>query len=230
MNDTILRAAALIVPMVFAIVFHEVAHGLAAKWLGDPTAAERGRLSLNPLRHVDPVGTVVLPGALALMGLPVFGWAKPVPVVPQRMRNPRLGMMLSAAAGPASNFIQALIGAVLLGALVAAYGSVEQPGAVLRFLVMMLTYVLMINVFVGLFNLIPVPPFDGSHIVEGLLPRSLARAYGSIRGYGLLLVLMVIVVLPYLIPGFDPVGAIIGKPFKAMMDLYGQVVKAIAGS
>ncbi|MFM5907361.1 MAG: site-2 protease family protein, partial [Novosphingobium sp.] len=111
MNDTLLKAAALIVPMVFAIVFHEVAHGLSAKWLGDPTAQERGRLSLNPIRHVDPVGTVVLPGALALLGLPVFGWAKPVPVIPQRMRNPRIGMMLSAAAGPASNFIQALVGA-----------------------------------------------------------------------------------------------------------------------
>lgn len=230
MNDTLLKAAALIVPMVFAIVFHEVAHGLAAKWLGDPTAQERGRLSLNPIRHVDPVGTVVLPGALALMGLPVFGWAKPVPVVPQRMRNPRLGMMLSAAAGPASNFIQALVGAVLLGLLVAAYGSVEEPGEALRFLVMMLSYVLMINVFIGLFNLIPVPPFDGSHIVEGLLPRPLAQAYGSIRGYGLLLVLLVIVVLPYLIPGFDPVGAIIDKPFEAMMDLYGAVVKGIAGA
>ncbi|PLK26322.1 site-2 protease family protein [Novosphingobium sp. TH158] len=230
MNDTLLKAAALIVPMVFAIVFHEVAHGLAAKWLGDPTAQERGRLSLNPIRHVDPVGTVVLPGALALMGLPVFGWAKPVPVVPQRMRNPRLGMMLSAAAGPASNFIQALVGAVLLGLLVAAYGSVEEPGEGVRFLVTMLSYVLMINVFIGLFNLIPVPPFDGSHIVEGLLPRPLAQAYGSIRGYGLLLVLLVIVVLPYLIPGFDPVGAIIDKPFKAMMDLYGAVVKGIAGA
>lgn len=229
MSDTVLRLAALIVPMVLAIVFHEVAHGLAAKWLGDPTAEERGRLSLNPIRHVDPVGTVVLPGALALMGLPVFGWAKPVPVIPERMRNPRLGMMLSAAAGPASNFLQALVGAVLLGLLVATYGSVEEPGGVVKFLVMFLSYVLMINVFVGLFNLIPVPPFDGSHIVEGLLPRGLAMQYARLRNFGFALVLIVIVVLPYIFPSFDPVGAIIDKPYGAMMDMYGWVVKAIAG-
>jgi Zn-dependent protease len=229
MSETVLRMAALIVPMIFAIVFHEVAHGLAAKWLGDPTAEERGRLSLNPIRHVDPVGTIVLPGALALMGLPVFGWAKPVPVIPERMRNPRLGMMLSAAAGPASNFLQALVGAVALGLLVATYGSVEEPGGVVKFFVMMLSYVLMINVFVGLFNLIPVPPFDGSHIVEGLLPRGLAAQYARLRNFGFALVLIVIVVLPYIFPSFDPVGAIVDKPYGAMMDMYGWVVKAIAG-
>jgi Zn-dependent protease len=229
MSDTILKAAALIIPMVFAIVFHEVAHGLAAKWLGDPTAAERGRLSLNPIKHVDPVGTLVLPGALALLGLPVFGWAKPVPVIAQRMRNPRLGMMLSAAAGPASNFLQALVGAVLLGLLIAWTGDTEEPGGVVKFFAMMLYYVLMVNIFVGLFNLIPIPPFDGSHIVEGLLPRSLARAYGSVRQYGMLGVILLIVVLPYLIPGFDPVGAIIDKPFGLMMDAYSRVVNGIAG-
>ncbi|MFM5932412.1 MAG: site-2 protease family protein [Novosphingobium sp.] len=228
MNDTILKAAALIVPMVFAIVFHEVAHGLAAKWLGDPTAQERGRLSLNPIRHVDPVGTVVLPGALALLGLPVFGWAKPVPVIPQRMRNPRVGMMLSAAAGPASNFIQAFVGAILLGLLIAGIGD-QEPTGVAKFFAMMLSYVLVINVFVGLFNLIPIPPFDGSHIVEGLLPRGLALQYSRLRNFGFLLVILVIVVLPYLIPGFDPVGAIIDKPYGLMMDGYGEIVKAIAG-
>ncbi len=229
MNDTILKAAALIIPMVFAIVFHEVAHGLAAKWLGDPTADERGRLSLNPIAHVDPVGTIVLPGALALMGLPVFGWAKPVPVVPQRMRNPRVGMMLSAAAGPASNFLQAMVGAVLLGLLIAWQGDIEAPGGIAKFFATMLYYVLMVNVFVGLFNLIPIPPFDGSHIVEGLLPRSLARAYGNFRQYGMLGVILIIVVLPYLFPSFDPVGAIIDKPFGWMMEAYGEIVQAIAG-
>jgi len=229
MSDTFLRAAALIVPMVFAIVFHEVAHGLSAKWLGDPTADERGRLSLNPLRHVDPIGTIVVPGALALFGMPVFGWAKPVPVTPQRMRNPRLGMVLSAAAGPASNFVQALVGAVLLGLLVVYYGPQGEPGGVGKFLALMLSYVMMINVFVGLFNLIPIPPFDGSHIVEGLLPRSLARAYGGLRKFGFAMVLILIVVLPRLVPGFDPVGAIIDKPYGLAMDAYGAIVSAIAG-
>ena len=105
MNDTMMQAGALIVPLIFAIVFHEVAHGLMARALGDPTAQERGRLSLNPLKHVDPIGTVLVPGALKLMGLPVFGWAKPVPVNFARLRHPRSGMMLVAAAGPGSNLI-----------------------------------------------------------------------------------------------------------------------------
>ena len=114
MNDTIYQAAALIIPLVIAIVFHEVAHGYVAKLLGDPTAHEMKRLSLNPLRHVDPIGTIVLPGFLALIKAPVFGWAKPVPVISQRLRNPRFGMMLVAAAGPGSNLVLAAVGAVLL--------------------------------------------------------------------------------------------------------------------
>jgi Zn-dependent protease len=228
MNETILNAAALIVPMVFAIVFHEVAHGLSAKWLGDPTADERGRLSLNPIRHVDLIGTILVPGGLALAGLPVFGWAKPVPVNASRMRNPRLGMMLSAAAGPASNFVQALVGAVLLGLLIAVHGP-QDFGGVAEFFAKMLTYVLMINVFVGLFNLIPIPPFDGSHIVEGLLPPALARPYAALRRYGFTLVILLIVVLPRLIPGFDPVGAIIDKPFEVVLGAYRAVIEAIAG-
>jgi len=219
----------MIVPLVFAIVFHEVAHGLSAKWLGDPTAQELGRLSLNPIRHVDPVGTVLFPGALALLGLPVFGWAKPVPVMPQRMRNPRLGMMLSAAAGPASNFIQALIGAMLLGMALAALGTNEPESIGAQFLVKMLTYVLVINVFVGLFNLIPIPPFDGSHVVEGLLPRNLARIYAGLRQGGMLIVILLIVVLPEIFPSFDPVGGIINRPFEFFMRFYGNIVGAIAG-
>lgn len=107
MADIIFTAGALILPLVIAIVFHEVAHGWTARLLGDPTAAEQNRLSLNPVRHVDPVGTLILPGALALMKAPVFGWARPVPVNPHRLTNPRFGMMAVAAAGPASNFILA---------------------------------------------------------------------------------------------------------------------------
>src|SRR5512139_681744 len=104
MNETVLQVIALVPALVFAIVFHEVAHGWVANLLGDPTAKERRRLSLNPIRHVDPFGTLILPGMLALSGLPVFGWARPVPVVKQRLRNPRFGMMAVAAAGPATNF------------------------------------------------------------------------------------------------------------------------------
>ena len=109
MNDTLSTALALIPALVFAIVFHEVAHGFVARLLGDPTASEQRRLSLNPLRHVDPIGTVVLPGILALTGAPVFGWAKPVPVIKGRLRNPRRDMMIVAAAGPGSNLVMALL-------------------------------------------------------------------------------------------------------------------------
>jgi Zn-dependent protease len=120
-GETLLQAAALIVPLIYAIVFHEVAHGWVARALGDPTAYVLRRLSLNPLRHVDPVGTVVLPGALALAGAPVFGWAKPVPVDQRRLRNPRYGMMLVAAAGPLTNLllylvvVNAMISGIVLG-------------------------------------------------------------------------------------------------------------------
>src|SRR6478736_2283226 len=118
MDGTLLSVLALVPALVFAIVFHEIAHGFAALALGDPTAREQRRLSLNPLRHVDPFGTVILPGLLALAGAPVFGWAKPVPVNQQRLRNPRFGMMAVAAAGPLTNLVMATIGALAIGLLV----------------------------------------------------------------------------------------------------------------
>ncbi|MEL7198728.1 MAG: site-2 protease family protein [Pseudomonadota bacterium] len=117
MFDTLSFAIVFIPCLIIAIVFHEVAHGLAAKALGDPTASERGRLSLNPLRHVDPIGTVLVPGGLLLLGAPAFGWAKPVPVNKWRLSDPRFDMMAVAAAGPLSNFVLAFVGAVVLGVI-----------------------------------------------------------------------------------------------------------------
>ena len=209
MNETIYNAAALIVPLIVAIVFHEVAHGYVASLLGDPTAKERRRLSLNPLRHVDPVGTVILPGLLALVKAPVFGWAKPVPVIKARLRNPRYGMMAVAAAGPGSNLVLAAVGAVLLGLLVRGVGD-AQPGEPLRFIALNLSNFLSINIFLALFNLLPIPPFDGSHIVEGLLPEQAARAYAKFRTVGMLIPIMLVIVLPQLIPGFSITQYIIG--------------------
>ena len=202
-SDTILQAAALIVPLIFAIVFHEVAHGLMARRLGDPTAQEQGRLSLNPLKHVDPLGTVILPGFLALTHLPVFGWAKPVPVAASRLRHPRRDMMLVGAAGPGSNFIMAAIAALLLGLVLRPYGGAQEPAGAMGFLVLNLFNFISINVFLALFNLLPIPPFDGSHIVEGLLPERAAHAYGKFRTVGMLIPIFLIIVLPYLIPGFS---------------------------
>ncbi|MBS3930717.1 MAG: site-2 protease family protein [Sphingomonadales bacterium] len=229
MNETLLKAAALIVPLVIAIVFHEVAHGLAARALGDKTAQEMNRLSLNPLRHVDPIGTVVLPGFLALASLPVFGWAKPVPVNAQRLHSPRRDMMLVAAAGPGMNFVLAAVGAVMLGLLIGSTGNVEQLGPVMAFVALNLFNFILINIFLALFNLLPIPPFDGSHILQGLLPARAAAIYGSMHRYGLLLVIGLIVVLPQLIPGFNPVGALIGQPVEWLTGLYLDLAQAVSG-
>ncbi len=229
MNETLLKAAALIVPLVIAIVFHEVAHGLAARALGDKTAQEMNRLSLNPLRHVDPIGTVVLPGFLALASLPVFGWAKPVPVNGNRLRNPRRDMMLVAAAGPGMNLVMGVVGAVLLGLLIGGTANAEQLGPVMAFVALNLFNFILINIFLALFNLLPIPPFDGSHILQGLLPARAAAIYGSMHRYGLLLVIGLIVVLPQLIPGFNPVGALIGQPVEWLTGLYLDLAQAVSG-
>ena len=229
MNDTIYQAAALIIPLVIAIVFHEVAHGFVAKLLGDPTAHQMKRLSLNPLRHVDPIGTIVLPGFLALIKAPVFGWAKPVPVISERLRNPRYGMMLVAAAGPGSNLVLAAVGAIALGLVSRSISVAPAEGSLLHFTILNLFNFLSINIFLALFNLLPIPPFDGSHIVEGLLPRSLVPAFNGLRRYGFFLVLALIVVLPQLIPGFDPVGKYLLPPVQWLTEHYLVLAKAVAG-
>ena len=229
MNDTIIQAAALILPLIFAIVFHEVAHGLMARSLGDPTAEERGRLSLNPLRHVDPIGTVILPGILALVHLPVFGWAKPVPVNFARLRHPRRDMMLVGAAGPGSNLIMAAIAAVVLGIVLRPFGGAQEPGGVIGFIVLNLFNFISINVFLALFNLLPIPPFDGSHIVEGLLPEKLARGYAKFRTVGMLIPIFLIIVLPSLIPGFSVTRYLLA-PVEWAISWYVRLAALVAGA
>ena len=234
MDGTLLTALALIPALVIAIVFHEVAHGWTALMLGDPTAKERKRLSLNPIRHVDPFGTLILPGMLALSGLPVFGWAKPVPVIKQRLRNPRFGMMAVAAAGPATNLVLATIGAVALGIVVLAYARSEfesgNPawGYVLTGLA--LEYFLTINVFLALFNLLPIPPFDGSHIVEGLLPDRAARAYDKLRPFGFPLLFLLLLVIPWLFPQLGLIERVVMPPVEWVIGLYAEIARAVAGT
>ena len=229
MNDTLFQAGALIIPLILAIVFHEVAHGWVAKLLGDPTAQEQKRLSLNPLRHVDPIGTVILPGMLALASGPVFGWAKPVPVNKMRLRNPRGGMMLVAAAGPGTNLILAGIGAVLLGLLLRYYTGGEEPSLAIRFLVANLMNFLTINLFLALFNLLPIPPFDGSHIVEGLLPPKAAQVYARLHRFGFLLIFLLLIVLPWLVPAFNPMAWILLPPVNWLAQHYLALATVIAG-
>jgi Zn-dependent protease len=228
MNETLFQAAAVILPVIFAIVFHEVAHGWMARALGDPTAHEMKRLSLNPLRHVDMIGTVILPAFLKLVGAPVFGWAKPVPVNYRRLRNPRLGMMAVAAAGPGSNLILALLAAVAMGLLTRAFIDGSQPSGFWVFVGYNLQNFLLINIFLAFFNLLPIPPFDGSHIVEGLLPRQAARRYAQLRPYGFPLLFVLLLVLPWAFPSLRIVERLVVPPVEWMHEWFVGIVRAIA--
>lgn len=238
MLDTLLLAFVLIPCLVVAIVFHEVAHGYVANVLGDPTARERGRLTLNPIPHVDPIGTLLVPGVLALFGGPVFGWAKPVPVIKGRLRNPRYGMMAVAAAGPASNFVIALIAAVLFGFFApdgAQFGStpgsamlIEDASGDFRPLTTMLFYMMLINVFLGLFNLLPIPPFDGSHIVGGLLPRSLQAGWDRLQQVGMFLLIALIAASWAFGTGW--IAQFIMPPVEWAMSFYLDIAALVAGN
>jgi Zn-dependent protease len=221
-------AAIWIIPLVVAIVFHEVAHGLAARALGDPTAQEQRRLSLNPLRHVDPVGTVILPLLLAIAKAPVFGWAKPVPVDARRLPNPRRDMMLVALAGPGSNLVLALVGAVLLGLFTRDIYGVA-PGSVSAFVGANLLNFVIINVFLAIFNLIPLPPFDGGHVVAGLLPERLAERWDTLARFGFPLLIVLLLVLPSLVPGANIVQRLVAPPAQALAGWYLSLAGAIGG-
>lgn len=229
MNNPFYLAATVIVPMVFAIVLHEIAHGWAARLLGDPTAYERGRLSLNPLKHVDPMGTIILPGMLKLLGLPVFGWAKPVPVSYARLRSPKRDMALVAAAGPLTNFVLAALSAVAFGLLLRELDPKAAPGPTTMFVVDNLKNFIAINVFLGTFNLLPLPPFDGSRIVRGLAPAAGVRLLDRIEPIGIPLFMIVFIVLPWLVPGMHIVDRLVGPPMEWMLSQFEHIVAFVAG-
>ncbi|MBB5693601.1 site-2 protease family protein [Muricoccus pecuniae] len=197
---------------ILAITLHEAAHGYAARALGDDTAARMGRLSLNPLRHVDPIGTLVVPGFLLVSQLLVsgrvdvmFGWAKPVPVNVLALRNPRFGMVLVAAAGPAMNVVLAFAAALLLHPL-------QGPGGdnLMDWLSGFLILSLIGNLVLAAFNLLPIPPLDGGRILGGLLPPALGIPFLRLERAGLFIVLGLIFLLPMLLPGFDPLRSLVG--------------------
>ena len=222
LGDFLYQAALWVIPMVLAITLHEIAHGYAALYLGDDTARRLGRLSLNPLRHVDSFGTIILPGILIISQLLTvgkvlfaFGFAKPVPVDPWRFRYPRQGLMLVAIAGPAMNFALATLAARAmpqppLRGPVSAFQYLEIVERVSPTIGGFLVAFLIFNLVLGLFNLLPIPPLDGGRVVVGILPLRLAEIWARLEGMGVIIVLLLVFVLPTAAREFgmrfDPVG------------------------
>jgi len=202
---------AVAIPAILAITLHEAAHGYIALVFGDPTAKEQGRLTLNPLRHVDPFGTIILPAMLKLAGGPIMGWAKPVPVYFGRLNNPRRDMVWVALAGPGMNMILAVISALLFHALPFL------PASTLPFAGEMLRNSLLVNVLLAVFNMIPLPPLDGGRVAVGLLPLPLARGLTRTEKYGMFLLLGVLIALPWL-----------GQKIGVNLDLFAWTILPIA--
>ncbi len=180
--------SAAVIPVLFAITLHEVCHGWAARHFGDRTAELLGRLTANPIRHIDPVGSVAVPLVLTFLNLPPFGWAKPVPVNARNLRNPKSDMVLVAAAGPVSNLLMALFWVVVLGSVLGWVAPVELSGA-RRFLLSMAQIGISFNILLAIFNLLPIPPLDGGRVLRGLVPEVLGRRLDALEPYGLIIVI-----------------------------------------
>lgn len=175
-----------VLPLLFAITVHEVAHGWVAKQFGDPTAQMMGRLTLNPLKHIDPIGTILVPALLLFMGGFVFGWAKPVPVTWENLRNPRRDIALVAAAGPISNLLMALFWAAVAKIGLTLGASLDWLAVPM---ILMGSFGITFNLILMVLNLLPVPPLDGGRILSALLPGPWAWKYGRIEPYGFFIIL-----------------------------------------
>ena len=180
------KIAVYALPVIFAITAHEAAHGFAARYFGDMTADRAGRITLNPLKHIDPIGTILLPALTLLVGGILFGWAKPVPVDFSRLRHPKRDMLWVAAAGPASNFVMALFWALMIKFAVTVPSIYSEP------LGLMGQAGVMINVVLMVLNLLPLPPLDGGRIAVSLLPNRMAYQYAQIERYGFIILIVLL--------------------------------------
>ena len=172
------------IPVLFAITLHEVAHGWTARYFGDHTAELLGRLSLNPLRHIDPIGTVLIPGSLLAFGLPLFGWAKPVPVETGVLRNPRRAMIMVALAGPAANLLMALFWCGVLAAVL----QIRRGHTLDNWVVLMAQAGITVNAVLALFNMLPIPPLDGGRVLVGVLPARIGAKFERLAPAGVFIV------------------------------------------
>jgi Zn-dependent protease len=190
-NITLYDLSVWVLPLIIAITFHEAAHGYVAHMLGDNTAFERGRVSFNPLRHIDPFGTLILPAMLLLSHSPfLFGYAKPVPVNFRALRHPKIDMVWVALAGPATNI------ALALAAALAFHGVGYLPANAAQWVADNLKNAIVINVVLAVFNMLPIPPLDGGRVAVGLLPRALGAPLARLEPFGMLILIGILILLP----------------------------------
>lgn len=201
-----------ILPLLFAITIHEVAHGWVAKMYGDPTAQRLGRLSLNPLKHIDPIGTVLVPGLLLMFGGFIFGWAKPVPVTWENLRHPKRDMAIVAAAGPGANLLMAFFWAIIakIGIMLGAASWAGLP------MYYMGVFGIQINAILMILNLLPLPPLDGGRVAVGLLPGPLAWQLSRVEPFGFFIVLALLAT--------NTLGVLIGPPIQGFEHLISSIV------
>jgi Zn-dependent protease len=213
LNITLYGLSVWVLPLIVAITFHEAAHGFVAHALGDNTAWERGRVTFNPLKHIDPFGTLILPAMLLLAHSPfLFGYAKPVPVNFRALRHPRIDMVWVALAGPATNIILALAAAL------AFHGLSLVPAGAAQWLADNLRNALVINVVLAVFNMLPIPPLDGGRVAVGLLPRVLAGPLARLEPYGMLILIALLMLLP-----------LAGAQFGLNLDVISAILRKTTG-